>query len=61
MSNTAVLNNKIYVEKNAERKSLLTKIVNYFKENQDIIIAGLLSMNGRIDSNVWSAVDENKN
>lgn len=57
MSNTAVLNNKIYVE----RKSLLTKIVNYFKENQDIIIAGLLSMNGRIDSNVWSAVNENKN
>ncbi len=61
MSNTAVLNNKIYVEKNVERKSLLTKIVNYFKENQDIIIAGLLSMNGRIDSNVWSAVNENKN
>ena len=61
MSNTAVLNNNIYVEKNVERKSLLTKIVNYFKENQDIIIAGLLSMNGRIDSNVWSAVNENKN
>lgn len=47
MSTAAVNYNKSIKANTDEKKGFVERLVNYFKENQEIIVLGLSSMGGR--------------
>lgn len=47
MSTAAISYNKSVKANTSEKKGLAERMVNYFKENQEIIVLGLNSMCGR--------------
>ena len=47
MSTAAISYNKSVKANTSEKKGLAERLVNYFKENQEIIVLGLNSMCGR--------------
>ncbi len=47
MSTAAISYNKSVKANTSEKKGLAERLVNYFKENQEVIVLGLNSMCGR--------------
>lgn len=50
MSNTAVLKDRAYVEKKQNKKTWIDRVKEYFQENRETIVAGILAMNGDINA-----------